>query len=484
MFVIRLVFAFVVGTCLLPCAFATGPTDGNLRPLKRRRISSAPPTLEEVQAPVKMDAAPPKALACAATSANIFALQALPKDLYTMVLEFACEDPHNLEKVTQEWKNLRLTCKRAYTCVTGNPNLMRRAGVCLHTLQNVRDFITPSPLKGAPVARLCHGIAVSDSVTRTFLSGERQLYETLKTSMEKHPRQFIFQLKHPEEEVLCSLLTLKVFPAKITCGNVLVQRLCREECASFYASLKKRAKEKSCQFVFEVTDITMAQAKYLADVPGLLHIKQTYDGASEEKPLRLQELLDCQNVDLCASLQSLNLEFGTGQCAEHIVFGSQFSNLKHLTLGYHNFSTLDIRLLPKLTDLVIADCRNLQGETWAKLEGSNIQNLSVEFISIKNSSRFCVKHLPRLRTLSFEQFSNFKTLCLGQLPQLEVINAKGCDSFESIVIEVTLPRLKKLTAEYCKEFRNFNTTRCPSLESFAFTTGYDTYNFCFNFEEN
>lgn len=81
-----------------------------------------------------------------APTAKPFPLFSLPEELWQLILDFTYEDAFDKGTVTEDWKNLRLTCRTINQHVT-NEAFFKCAKSHLSDIDDITRFITPCPLK-------------------------------------------------------------------------------------------------------------------------------------------------------------------------------------------------------------------------------------------------------------------------------------------------------------------------------------------------
>lgn len=156
----------------------------------------------------------------------IFPLFRLPDDLWKLILDFAYEDAFDEGTVTDEWKNLRLTCKTINQYVT-NEAFFQCAHSYLSDINYITRFVTPCPLKALVDVFLTNVtmdipeiLLNPDPRTLTkqgtfrpgvgwssvpYTEKDIEAVATLKSKMHARPEQFTLNVLNPTDKDIAGL---------------------------------------------------------------------------------------------------------------------------------------------------------------------------------------------------------------------------------------------------------------------------------------
>ena len=201
-----------------------------------------------------------------------FPLFSLPEELWQLILDFAYEDAFDEGTVTQEWKNLRLTCKTINQHVT-NEAFFKYASSYLSDINYIKRFVAPGPLKPLVDVFLTN-VTLSMDITEILLNpAPRTLTKQVLTSM----------------------------------GRVSVPYTAEDIAAA--ATLKKAVRARPEQFTLDVLNPTDQQITGLASVPCPLDVAFRFG----EMPnfallsnLKSLKKLTLENSDVITSLGDLS----------------------------------------------------------------------------------------------------------------------------------------------------------------------------------
>ena len=163
-----------------------------------------------------------------------FPLFSLPEELWQLILDFAYEDAFDEGTVTQEWKNLRLTCKTINQHVT-NEAFFKYASSYLSDINYVTRFVEPGPIKrGKPLVDVfLTNVTLSMDITEILLNPDpRTLTKevptgpgmgwtsvpytekdiaaaaTLKNAVHARPEQFTLHVLNPTDQQITGLASV------------------------------------------------------------------------------------------------------------------------------------------------------------------------------------------------------------------------------------------------------------------------------------